>query len=553
MNSTRSKSFCKDVLPIPQFRGTCWFNSLLMSIFYSELMREFFIKELPNIREHLKEHPKILNILEDLLFNNYNVHNKNNDNFYEVFKPENILIELHKANKNIFYIDEQMIDDGWDGAIYIIEMFKFLNVRNKILYLRSIPDSTSHKKKPILNISRKNYDLESIQRNDNDVNNILKFKNKPDDLMRLGSTNPLYQFIYVNPGRDYIIKDYTSYNIPDDVDILNIDYDVNDGFVPPERMKFKNATFVLDSMMIHNFNAKECNAGHAIAGITCKSKKYLYNGWTHKTNDPALLKVSKHIENQIREKKLEILDLYKDKFLNNNQDKPKLSKLEIERLMVIKSEMEILIEEKLWNQSRIKSNSKPCNLARYDWSRHTDNICIDLQKCSYPKTTLKNTLCFNMSKGKRSYLYVRKKFRENVDKELKRDKECPEDQILNPATNRCVSKYGVKGRRLLNESNTVHETHNNEKNNSSKKEKVKICSEDKIVNPATNRCVSKTGAKGKQLLNESVIINRPKFDDKNDSKKKKVKICSERQIVNPTTNRCVSKTGTIGRQLLKNK
>jgi hypothetical protein len=158
-----------------------------------------------------------------------------------------------------------------------------------------------------------------------------------------------------------------------------------------------------------------------------------------------------------------------------------------------------------------------------------------------------------MSKGKRSYLYVRKKFRENVDKELKRDKECPEDQILNPATNRCVSKYGLKGRRLLNVSNTVNKTQNNEKNNSSKMKKVKICPEDKIVNPATNRCVSKTGAKGKQLLNESVIINRPKFDDKNDSKKKKVKICSERQIVNPTTNRCVSKTGTIGRQLLKNK
>jgi len=533
-----------------------------MSLFYSELMREFFIKELPNIREHLKDHPKILNILEDLLFNNYNVHNKNNDNFYEVFKPENILIELHKANKNIFYIDEQMIDDGWDGAIYIIEMFKFLNVRNKILYLRSIPDSTSHKKKPILTISTKNYDLESIQRNDNDVNNRrLNFKNKPDDLMRLGSTNPLYQFIFLNEYQisnnqnQICIKDYASYNIPDDVDILNIDYDVNDDFVPPERMKFKNATFVLDSMMIHNFNAKECNAGHAIAGITCKSKKYLYNGWTHKTNDPALLKVSKHIENQIREKKLEILDTKKKIHRYVIEDKPELSNLfEFnERLRVIKSELEILIEEKLWNQSRIKSNSKPCNLARYDWSRHTDNICIDLQKCSYPKTTLKNTLCFNMSKGKRSYLYVRNKFRENVDKELKRDKECPEDQILNPATNRCVSKYGVKGRRLLNVSNTVNKTQNNEKNNSSKMKKVKICPEDKIVNPATNRCVSKTGAKGKQLLNESVIINRPKFDDKIDSKKKKVKICSEHQIVNPTTNRCVSKTGTIGRQLLKNK
>ena len=58
MNSKQSENYCKDVLPIPQFKGTCWFNSLLMALFYSELMRKFFIKELPNIREQLKKHKK---------------------------------------------------------------------------------------------------------------------------------------------------------------------------------------------------------------------------------------------------------------------------------------------------------------------------------------------------------------------------------------------------------------------------------------------------------------------------------------------------------------
>lgn len=36
MNSAKSMDYCKNVLPIPQFEGTCWFNALLMSLFYSE-------------------------------------------------------------------------------------------------------------------------------------------------------------------------------------------------------------------------------------------------------------------------------------------------------------------------------------------------------------------------------------------------------------------------------------------------------------------------------------------------------------------------------------
>ena len=137
MNSKLSERYCKDGLPIPQFEGTCWFNSLLMALFYSELMRKFFIKELPNIKKKLKKYPKILQILEDLLFNNFKVSNKNNENFYEAFKPENILLELHKTDKNIFYVNKNLIDVGWDGSLYIIQLLQFLNVRNKILYFEN--------------------------------------------------------------------------------------------------------------------------------------------------------------------------------------------------------------------------------------------------------------------------------------------------------------------------------------------------------------------------------------------------------------------------------
>jgi hypothetical protein len=76
-------------------------------------------------------------------------------------------------------------------------------------------------------------------------------------------------------------------------------------------------------------------------------------------------------------------------------------------------------------------------------------------------------------------------------------KECPPDKILNPKTNRCVSKTGIIGKKLLNNKN------NNKNPN---------CPSDKILNPKTNRCVSKTGIIGKKLLNDK-NNKKPKLSD----------------------------------------
>jgi len=70
---------------------------------------------------------------------------------------------------------------------------------------------------------------------------------------------------------------------------------------------------------------------------------------------------------------------------------------------------------------------------------------------------------------------------------------------------------------------------------------MKVCPSDKILNPATNRCVSKTGAIGKKLM----MIN--------DVKKpvvSKIIVCPSNKILNPATNKCVSKTGAIGKKLM---
>jgi septin family protein len=69
-------------------------------------------------------------------------------------------------------------------------------------------------------------------------------------------------------------------------------------------------------------------------------------------------------------------------------------------------------------------------------------------------------------------------------------KPCAPDQIRNPATGRCVSRTGAIGRKILSGRATAHHRTGAQK----------PCPPDQIRNPATGRCVSRTGAIGRKIL-----------------------------------------------------
>ena len=93
--------------------------------------------------------------------------------------------------------------------------------------------------------------------------------------------------------------------------------------------------------------------------------------------------------------------------------------------------------------------------------------------------------------------------------------KCDTDKILNPDTGRCVSRTGKIGKELAQ----------------------KKCGTDKIINPKTGQCVSRTGKIGKEL------IAKPKAAKAAEMK------CPSDKIYNPDTGRCVSRTGKIGKEL----
>jgi hypothetical protein len=86
---------------------------------------------------------------------------------------------------------------------------------------------------------------------------------------------------------------------------------------------------------------------------------------------------------------------------------------------------------------------------------------------------------------------------------------CDKDKIRNPETGRCVLKTGAIGKKILEKLKKEHkkgkkESNKKESNNKEpKKKEEKPCDKDKIRNPETGRCVLKTGAIGKKILEKN--------------------------------------------------
>ena len=45
---------CEKVITIPQFTGTCWFNSILMVTLYSHRMRQLLLNKIKSMDEEKK-------------------------------------------------------------------------------------------------------------------------------------------------------------------------------------------------------------------------------------------------------------------------------------------------------------------------------------------------------------------------------------------------------------------------------------------------------------------------------------------------------------------
>ena len=292
-------------------------------------------------------------------------------------KPEEIINNLNKIDKSMFYVELNQNNNnvGYFTQFYINRFLTFFNIKydNIILidYLTNTKKfciSQSFYKEKFNNLYLKFSDSNLIVKkrseftNDdlyneyiqNFVNTFENYKKK-EELYLKNLYKELYNN-YKNGNFDILIINYPlgGYFTLDDDFYYEIDY-----FKIKDQIEINNNTFILDSMILSNYNSILCKKAHAIAGITCNNKRYIYNGWTSQTIDPSL-------------------------DLNN-----------VENIKIF--------------------DNVPCALIPYDWFNPDEDIsfCLNLEKCRLDfvnpdRQFSKKNMCFDIKKGENIHIFIKK-------------------------------------------------------------------------------------------------------------------------------------------------
>lgn len=351
MNSVTDK--CLNLSVIPQFSGSCWFNSILTICLYSQHTRKVLLK-------YAKKWDKtntFLMIIKSILIKYYYQPSKVQD-FFKKIKPEIILFKmLKKYNEdNILDFMKQNIKQnisnvGWFES-HIITFFKYLSINSlDIIYFNG---------NYILNFDGELYykynnftgELKKILKHTNirlkDLEHKVYTKTKaivdkvPDILIVTHenlNSSVRNEYIPLLNQLNSDIFEHKHYNCK----IKGIDtYD--------DIIYFNGYKYKLDATTLVNYNT---NSGmlHAIAGITCNNNHYVYNGWQSTTTDPAM---------------------------RHNIDKG--------------------------------LSTSPCSLMPYNWNIKKDqDFCLNPKTCKLDFGAYVNpaTLCFSFAKGDKTLIYVR--------------------------------------------------------------------------------------------------------------------------------------------------
>lgn len=424
------KSKCDNIISLKQYGPTCWFNSILMALLYSEESRKLLLKKSEKWNKKIKIYNTIKYILENKYLRTDNIYN--DYIYFDKIRPEYILKELYKYNKKKFNFDPiKNKKNGYKSALYIRKIYKLLGV--KILFL----DYDNNNNKLYYSLFN-NVNVKKMK--DNRI--AFKFQFKTKETIDKYSKDPEVIIIHIDKNTVSYNNYPIYYELTDDKfkNILNNFKTNQDKFI------YSNNEYINDSILLTNWNKSidDGIGGHSIAGITCKDEKYVYNGWTRTTVDPNIKNI------WLKIKKINKI-FYYNKFLN----------------------ISVWYKDLPSNANIVENNySIPCELMKFDWSSNqkADDFCLNQKTCNLDNINLKDKKqCFSFNKGSRELIYIKK---ENNTKLNIKIRQCPDGKIINPLTNRCIK---IKINKLLNTPLNKLE---------------KICPDGKIVNPKTGRCIN---------------------------------------------------------------
>jgi hypothetical protein len=237
MSSSIEDNYCNKLETIPQFSGTCWFNSIITVMLYSQGLRRELTKILKRRRKTADD--KLFNFILYMLRNYNNIEKLKK--VYKEFnnldlKPEYLLVSYLKKYDPVLlvYIDDIIITKGYYGK-YINNIL--LNYKVPCLFLEFYKQEELYLNEEYSNLGAiiDDYNILIVEHVAEIPSDKVNLKKKESGINNLN-------------------------NLIKDLDDLKSIITIN------------NTKYKLDSCIIAALNYDNT---HVIAGITCNNKKYI--------------------------------------------------------------------------------------------------------------------------------------------------------------------------------------------------------------------------------------------------------------------------------------
>ena len=266
----------KRIRTLKQFGPTCWFNSILMNILYSDANRALLLTK---YKEWDCDN-KIYNTLREILLNKYLKKETDTieyDDFNDI-RPENVLKELYEHDKKRFDFNPDENKGGYSSFLYVKKFYELLGVK-VIFFDCYIPNADKKNKNPILFVSKFIHSNISWWKPNSKMKGHMNMK---DALPRKEIKEMLkedFEVILIHPlsHKPFPFEYPTQYYVP-----LSSKYGkmVQQMIKTPEKVNVGKNNFIMDTVNISSVRNEKVSMGHSIAGLTTQGKKVVYNGWT---------------------------------------------------------------------------------------------------------------------------------------------------------------------------------------------------------------------------------------------------------------------------------
>jgi hypothetical protein len=389
--------------------------AVMTVLFYSDGMRELLLNSLKTVTKNTDSIKQI----KDIINEHFTHTNHEYMNALNTISPFNLLDNLHKDEPYIFEHDPKK-ESGYFAGRYLHKLMSYSGFNDYFIL-----DALKTENKDTFKLLYGQYNKLQITKQNGIISKKYSKATSSEAESSLKKTPKVLIIITKKPADK---KFYPSY------------YDTGIDYNFDEYLHYNGEQYKADSMIIANYNHKQCKGGHEISGITCKGKRYMYNGWVAQTLDPGI------------------------------------------------------------KQKIIKK--VPCSYMKYDWLKNKSrNFCLDTKKCSlkFDKVNKTNDLCFSFGSGSRIYIYIREDLPKSNKEDKNNNKECPPGKVINPKTGRCIKDKSKKenNNKECPPGKVINpKTGRCIKDKSKKENNNKECPPGKVINPKTGRCIKDKSKKG---------------------------------------------------------